>query len=87
MGPTGLDLMQSSSARKKNRTLFFWGMAFEQKNKNRTKKNRALFSVPLGGSGRYTCPSRTTKTESVFSGAETVETHGVSNPDLHKRNA
>ena len=52
MDPTGLDLTQSSSARKKIER-FFLGKAFEHKNKNRTKLNRALFFVPSGGSGMH----------------------------------
>ena len=51
MDPTGLDLMHSLSARKKSERFFFWREAFEQKTKNRTKINRALFFVPLGASG------------------------------------
>ena len=50
-GPDRVGFDAEFISKKKNRALFWGGNAFERKKQNRTKINRALFFVPLGGSG------------------------------------
>ena len=52
-GPDRVGFDAEFISKKKNRALFWGGNAFERKKQNRTKINRALFFVPLGGSGIY----------------------------------
>ena len=52
-GPDRVGFDAEFISKKKNRALFWGGNAFERKKQNRTKINRALFFVPLGGSGLH----------------------------------